>query len=156
MPHRLSLDCLDRGIEIESELPETSAWLTELVQPSMAEADVSAHLRIRLARRPRTEVVGSRVPCFAFDDEVISLPAVEHQGEAHIDDEFFRAVYVLRRGCATVSPRNDAHHVRGAALRALREAALSCTDWTGRVQLHAAAIAHDDDVVLLAGGAGGR
>jgi hypothetical protein len=152
---------LGARVEVRSDIPATAAWLRELVAPAVdvgpdgAFPDGTAALRFDIRSDPDVglpDAPGAPEACFALDHEVVVLPTARRGAATVVDDDFFRAHYVLETARVGVSPRpGESHHLRGASLRALRETFVALLDWSDRVQLHAAALSSGGRVALLAG-----
>jgi hypothetical protein len=131
-------------------------WLDEVLRPgcSLTAAEAGDPLVvIRPAPPPDDlDVFTESIPCFALDQQVLSLRGRRHDGGTEVMCSRVTSSALVRAGEIAVSLWRAPPAGRFLALRVIRELLTTQAVAGGaRVELHAAAIERDDRVVLLAG-----
>jgi hypothetical protein len=152
-------------VGIESEDSSHLVWLQEFLGPPFEPVTGVAPDRIvrvvsdgrryaqLLGRGP--DPGGVQTPCFVMDTGIVRLPVWRADGDdpaCILYDEAFRVFYTIRSDeepIEILAP--DAKFPRTALMRVVRELAMRWVWRAGGHILHAAAIAVDDRVVVLAG-----
>ncbi len=98
------------------------------------------------------DALGPR-PCFALDQRVVEHPAARSgAGDIVVTDEQYGTRYAIEADTIRVLRHDPAPRTRASVMRVIRELAIAQALADGsRVQLHAAALAHDGRIVVLAG-----
>ena len=151
-------------LRVESDDPLALRWLDEFLTPSFALTDaadptcqVSLVIDDGLYQQTRArgpDSSGETIASFVLDTEVIALPVWRSANEEQVlFDERFQVFYSLtpdRRRVRLVTPTNNLR-ARFALMRVVREYAMSSAQAGDRLILHGAALALENDGLVIVG-----